>query len=207
MKKFLAIVCGSLLAFTATQCELRADDTDFGDEVQNFVDRAKDKIENAVAKLRAYWHSPEVQGKIEEIRAEHRAHLKETLTKLSDRIKKFRTQITPVIEARIQVEFMKLHAKLVDSLRIFKKQAAENYEEELDKFISRLPDELEAKVRAVRASADYQAKKAEVAKRIESTILEHMHEAAFDFRDKLKDFINDRLDNLEERIDNKIASL
>lgn len=206
MKKLLAVFCGTILAFTAVQSEVRADD-DFGDQVQNFIDRAKDKVDNTIDKLKAYWNSPEVQAKIAEIKAEHKAHLKETLAKISDKLKVFRKDISPLVEAQLQLKFMELHAKMVDNLKIFKKQAAAAYEEELDKYISKLPPEVADRIREIRASENYQEKRAELLKKIEGKLVEVVHSTADDFREKLKDFINDRLDDLEVKIDKKIASL
>jgi len=207
MKKLIAIACSGVLAFCAFPTELKADDDKFLDKVKEFVDKAQDRLDDVTNKINAYFNSPQIQAKLEQIRAEHRAHMKEALTKLLAKITKFRHDIAPVIEARIQMRFMEFHAKMVDRLKIFKTQAAKWYEAELDKIISKLPAEVQAKVREIRSSPEYQERRAEAAKKIETYVLEHLHSAASDFRENLRDFIDDRLDELNARLQARIDAL
>ncbi len=207
MKKFMAISLFGALSFIGFASGAQADDDNFLEDVSALINKAHDRIDAFVNQVKAQINSPAFQAKLEQIRAEHRAHLKEVLLSVYPKIKKFREEVTPVIEARIQIKFMQLHALMVDKLRIFKTQAAASYENELDKLISKLPDDVQDKVRELRASPEYQAKRAEAAKKIETFIVDNIHKASNKFANDLKDFVNDKLDDLEARILSKIESL
>jgi hypothetical protein len=209
MKKLLAITVGGALAFFAFQSEVKAgtDFNEFVDKVKTFFENAQDKIDAEINKVKAFLNSPKVQAKLEQIRLEHRAKLKEVLLAVYPKIVSFRNKILPIIEARIQVKLLQLQAKLVDSLKIFKAQATKLYEAELDKFITKLPDELEAKVRAIRASEAYQSKKAEVIAKIDAEVLKAIDEASDNFSNELTEFVNDKLAELDAKILAKIESL
>ncbi len=209
MKKLLAIAVGGAIAFFACQSEVKAgsDFNDFVDKVKAVVEKAQDRIDARIDKIKAYINSPKVQAQIEQIRAEHRAKLKAVLLSVYPKIVEFRNNVLPIIEARVQVKILELQAKLVDKLKIFKAAAAKAYEAELDKLISKLPDDLEAKVRAIRASDSYQDKRAELIAKIDAEVLKAIDTATDKFSDSLFDFVEDKLAELDAKIMAKIESL
>ncbi len=196
------------MALCATQAELKAGDfEDFVSDVKDFFEEAGDRIDSCLDRVRAHINSPQVQARLEQIRAEHRAKLKEILLTLYPKVKEFRERVRPALEAQLQIKFMQLHAKMVDALKIFKAQAAARYEEELDKLISKLPPEVQDKVRELRASEDYQKRRADAARKIEDYIVENIHKSADKFREELKDYVDDKLAELDALILAKIESL
>ncbi len=207
MKRFIVSLCGVLSLFSVQSGAMAADDDNFLDDVSALLNKAQDRIEDCVNRIREHYNSPEVQAKIEQIKAEHRARLKEVLLAVYPKLKEFRQQIAPVLEAKLQIKFMQLHALMVDKLKVFKAAAAERYEAELDKLICKLSPEVQEMVRDLRASPEYQQRRAEAAKKIESFILEQTHKMAFKFRDDLKSFVESKLEELDARILAKIESL
>lgn len=207
MRKLMAISLFGVFAFFGLSSSVKADDDNFLENVSALINKAQDRVEDFIERVKAQINSPAFQAKLEQIRAEHRAKLKEVLLAVYPKIKKFREEVAPIIEARIQMKFMELHALMVDKLKIFKAQAAAAYEAELDKLISKLPDEVQDKVREIRASADYQKKRAEAAKKIEDYIVANIHKASNKFAEDLKAFVEEKLDELDAKILAKIESL
>jgi len=200
--------CGALSLVAVQATASAADDNaSFLEQVSALLNKAQDRIEECVNRVKEHINSPEVQAKLEQIRAEHRAQLKEILLAVYPKLKEFRTKIAPLVEAKLQMKFMELHALMVDKLKILKAVAAERYEEELDKLIAKLPAEIQDKVRELRASPEYQAKRAEAAKKIEDYLVAHIHSAADSFSEDLKSFVDAKLDQLDARILAKIESL
>jgi hypothetical protein len=207
MKRFLAVALGGILAFGAFQSELKADDNDFINNVKTFLNKAQDRVDSLIAQVKAYVNSPEVQARLEQVRAEHRAQLKEVLLAVYPKLKEYREQIRPMVEAQIKLKFMELHAKMVDALPFLKAQAAKAYEAELDKVISSLPEDVQNTIRTIRASSGYQAARAAALSKIETILVNAVHKSADVFIVKLNAFVDQELAKLDAKILAKIETL
>lgn len=206
MKKLTAalVLCG-ILTLCLCPATTRADS--LGDKIKAFNTRIETQLQKVVAYVKAYYHSPQVQTRIAEIKAEQKAVVKVVLTAIYNRWLEFQTTVLPIIDAKIEMAILKVEAKIVDGLKIFKTQASAAYEKAVARLIARLPANLQAQVNAIRNSASYQAKKAEVAQKIMDFLVKKINEGEVVFNQKVDDFIQAQLDKLNAKIEAKIASL
>ncbi len=209
MKKLMAVMAGVLVAAFVFQGEVKAcDDNAFVKSAQAFIAKEQAKVDAFLDEVKAKINRKDVQAKLEQIRAEHRARLKAVLLEVFPKIVEFRKTVSPIVKVQVQLALLELQAAYLDGrMAIFKAKLSAMYEAELDAALSLLPVEVAVVIKLIRASPLYQAERAKLLKAIEAALLDALEDAEKKFLTKLDDFVQSKLDELDVVILAKINSL